>query len=108
MEPACPAVGVFHDYRSINGAGHGFLGNDTDASARNFLLAQFFDPPLTGDTNCDGAVSAADASAFALRLVNPFAYDVQHPVCNTTNGDLNGDGRTDGKDVRALVALLIP
>ncbi len=41
-------VGVFQDYRSVNGAGHGFLSNATDASARNFLLAQFFDPPLTG------------------------------------------------------------
>ncbi|HKQ48254.1 MAG TPA: alpha/beta hydrolase fold domain-containing protein [Phycisphaerae bacterium] len=108
LTDAMPAVGVFHDYRSINGAGHGFLGNDTDASARNFLLTQFFDPPLSGDTNCDGAADASDVTAFALRLVNPSAYDVQHPLCNTSNGDLNGDGRTDGKDIRSFVTLLIP
>ena len=102
------AAAKFHDYRAVLGAGHGFLSNATDLSARNFLLAQFFNPPLTGDADCNGIVNAADATALALRLVDPNTFDALHAICNTRNCDLNGDGRTDGKDVRAFVQLLFP
>jgi acetyl esterase/lipase len=102
------AAAKFHDSRPVPGAGHGFLGNATDFSARSFLLAQFFDPPLTGDADCNGIINTADATAMALRLVDPDTFDAQHAICNTRNCDLNGDGRTDGKDVRSFVSLLLP
>ena len=108
LADAMLAAAKFHDYRPVPRAGPGFLGNATDFSARSFLLAQFFDPLLAGDADCNGVINAADTTAFTLRLVNADVFDAQNFGCNTRNCDLNGDGRTDGKDVRAFIEMLMP
>lgn len=102
------ALSLFHDYRIIPAAGHGFLGTDTEISARSFFIAQFNSPVLTGDADCNGVVNLNDVTAFAQRLVNPAAFDAAHLGCNTINCDINHDGRTDGNDIRAMVDLVIP
>ncbi len=99
---------LFHDFRIIPAAGHGFLGADTEVSVRNFFIAQFTDSVVTGDADCNGVVDMADLAHFAQRLVNPAGYDAAHLGCNTINCDINHDGRTDGRDVNAMIDLLMP
>lgn len=61
----------------------------------------------TGDLNCDGAVTAADAEPFAQALLDPAAYQAAHPTCNRNGADVNADGVIDGRDVQALAHKII-
>ncbi len=60
------------------------------------------------DSNCDGRLTAADAAAFALALVNPTAYASNYPGCPINLADVNRDGKVNGADIRAFVDSLIP
>lgn len=61
-------------------------------------------PGVAGDLNCDGAVTAADISSFVVTLFDP---NGPSSACNPSATDVNGDGAFDGRDVAALVGLLI-
>ena len=61
----------------------------------------------TGDMNCDGVVTAADAAPFAQAVLDPAAYGAAHPTCNRNGADVNADGAIDGRDVQALTRKII-
>lgn len=61
----------------------------------------------TGDLNCDGVVTAADAGPFAQALLDPLGYEAAHPNCNRNRADINADGLIDGRDVQALTHKII-
>ncbi len=58
------------------------------------------------DMNCDGLVNSFDISAFNLAVNDPETYAQTYPGCDILNGDANGDGYVDGKDVAAFSAFL--
>ena len=55
-----------------------------------------------GDVNCDGLIELNDADAMVSAMLNPSA----NPQTAAAS-DLNGDGKTDGNDIQALVNLLL-
>jgi len=57
----------------------------------------------TGDVNNDAVVNAQDADSFASVLVDPIAADADTQCA----ADINADGALDGRDVAALVGLLL-
>ncbi|MCA9254702.1 MAG: hypothetical protein KDA33_03650, partial [Phycisphaerales bacterium] len=62
-----------------------------------------------GDMNCDCALDANDIVPFAQALIDPDAYQDDHPPCNRHLADFDGDGNVDGQDVAGFVgALLAP
>ena len=61
-----------------------------------------------GDLNCDGVVNIDDIAPFALALVDPAAYQAQHPGCSPARADLNQDTHQDGADIQPFVDLLLP
>ncbi len=63
-------------------------------------------PALPGDMNCDGAVTAADAPALAVALVDPARYATTYS-CDATRGDLNADLVVNGSDIAHFVRLLL-
>jgi hypothetical protein len=81
----------------------GELG-DWDASDAVFAIVP--GSPL-GDLNCDGRVDAGDITPFATALADAAAYAAEYPDCDRANADANQDGEIDGRDVNALVALLL-
>lgn len=62
----------------------------------------------TADMNCDCVVSAADAGAFSLALLDETAYRDAYHDCDRMHADLNSDGQVDAEDVRGFVAALMP
>lgn len=66
-------------------------------------------PPIfpAGDLNCTSVVDAADVEHFVEALIDPAGYDASHPMCLHELADLNQDGAVDGRDVSAMVALLV-
>jgi hypothetical protein len=60
----------------------------------------------SGDTNCDGLVSAADIDPFVLALTDPSAYLATYPDCDILNADLNGDRSVSPADIDPFVILL--
>lgn len=68
------------------------------------LLAEFLGPLVEGgDLNNDGTVDLDDALALAQVLLDPGALS----PCEAARADVNGDGEVNGKDVQAMVDLLL-
>ncbi len=61
-----------------------------------------------GDLNCDCNITAADVGPFALGLVDPAAYALQHPGCSfATQGDMNSDAAVNGADISLFVTAVL-
>jgi glucose/arabinose dehydrogenase len=66
-------------------------------------------PKGVGDLNGDGAVNLLDVSPFVLALVNPAGYAAAYPALDGyIRANINGDCAADGRDVDAMVNLLLP
>lgn len=61
---------------------------------------------LTGDMNCDGAITVTDIGAFVLALTNPPAYAMQFPDCNINHADTNGDNAITVSDIGPFIMLI--
>ncbi|MGE3180889.1 MAG: hypothetical protein AB7N71_04605, partial [Phycisphaerae bacterium] len=62
---------------------------------------------LTGDMNCDGAISVSDIGPFVLAITNAAAYEIEYPGCVLLQADANGDGAVTVSDIGDFVALVI-
>lgn len=60
-----------------------------------------------GDMNCDGLTNVLDINPFVLAILDPAAYEAQHPDCPILNGDINGDGLLNVLDINPMVNLLL-
>ena len=66
-------------------------------------------PRGIGDMNGDGVVDMLDVSPFSLALVDMAAYAAAYPALDGfIRANINGDCAIDGRDVQAMVELLIP
>lgn len=61
---------------------------------------------LSGDTNCDGALTVQDIGPFILALTNPGQYAAQFANCEWLAADLNQDGAVTVADISGFIALL--
>ncbi|MGE3181950.1 MAG: hypothetical protein AB7N71_09985, partial [Phycisphaerae bacterium] len=61
---------------------------------------------LTGDLNCDGAVTVSDIGPFVQALTNPSAYHDVYPACNLGNADINEDGAVTVSDIGDFISLI--
>lgn len=68
-----------------------------------------FDSPVRvcADLDCDSALAFGDVAAFVLALLDGEAYAGEHPGCDTGRGDLNHDGRVDGRDISLFLSLFL-
>jgi hypothetical protein len=64
-------------------------------------------PIVYGDMNCDGVVSTGDIAPFVLALLDPAAYGSAFPTCSIARADVNQDGAGNGRDVQALVSVIL-
>ncbi|HPF40154.1 MAG TPA: alpha/beta hydrolase [Phycisphaerae bacterium] len=103
---ALSPLGVDVTLRPVPGFGHGALGTETDAAAREFLVRRLL-PREPGDMNCDGAVDGADVFIFTKLLTNPAGHAIALPACNAANGDFTGDFDVDGADIYGFVETLL-
>ena len=60
-----------------------------------------------GDMNCDGTVDANDIQPFMEALMTPSIYAANHPECDPTRGDMNGDNLISITDVTLFAQLLV-
>jgi hypothetical protein len=63
-------------------------------------------PVVTGDLDCDGAVTFDDINPFVLALSNPATYEAAYPNCNIWNADCNSDGLVNFDDINPFVWIL--
>jgi len=61
---------------------------------------------VTGDMNCDCNVTLADLPAMVTALLDADAYAAAYPLCGP-GADMQPDGRLNGADISAFVALLL-
>lgn len=106
LADALTPVGVPFQYVQVAGAGHGGFPPATQIAAQEFILASFTSPKSRGDLNCDGVHDVGDIQAFVVRLVDFTAYQANEPDCHSRNGDINGDGIVNGRDIAPFVALI--
>ena len=65
-----------------------------------------FEPPL-GDMDGDFLINMADVDDFVLALVDPAAYEAQHPDLDPMEqGDIDQDGLLNGLDIGPFILLL--
>lgn len=64
-------------------------------------------PIMAGNCNCDDAITAEDIDAFVLMICDAVEYAKQYPGCTERSGDMNGDRKTDGLDIRLFVEALL-
>lgn len=62
---------------------------------------------LSGDTDCDGVITAFDINGFILALLDPEAYIETFPDCDILSADLNGDGVVNTSDIDAFIEALL-
>ncbi len=74
-----------------------------DAGGRSAFAILHVIPCLRGDVDNNGTINQNDAPAMAAALLSP-SLD-EDTACRV---DVDGNGRTDGEDIQALVGLLIP
>lgn len=60
-----------------------------------------------GDMNCDTYINEADIPLFVEALLDPDAYDLAHPDCDSSQADMDGSGTPDGKDAQGFVEALM-
>ncbi|MFO0973547.1 MAG: dockerin type I repeat-containing protein [Phycisphaerae bacterium] len=65
-------------------------------------------PGLPGDLNCDDVVDVGDAPLLAQALTDPDGYIAAWPDCHLSRADVNEDGFADGRDIQALMQVLLP
>ena len=95
LHDALTAVGVLHEYREVEGAGHGFLGAETNAAAVQFLVDQVRERQrIAGDLTGDRRV---DLNDLAL-VLSHFGFGA--------GADVNYDGVTDLADLTIVLAEL--
>jgi len=81
--------------------------DDLFAEAWTVALQTLVSDAVPGDLDCSGTRDAADVAAFVQALIDPTAYAAAHPNCNAGRADVNQDGTVDGRDVQAMVRLLV-
>lgn len=64
-------------------------------------------PIMAGNCNCDDAITAEDIDAFVLMMCDAEEYAKQYPGCTERSGDMNGDRKTDGLDIKLFVEALL-
>jgi acetyl esterase/lipase len=91
MRQAYSALALPHEFRQVAGAGHGFLGQQTNADTIEFFASRLRDGPVMygADLTGDRRVDIDDLHAITTQPV-----------------DLNGDGMADADDARALEAWI--
>lgn len=62
----------------------------------------------TGDMNADGNLLADDSPLFVEVLIDPAAFENNHPGISALRGDMNCDGFLDGRDIQGFVNALLP
>ncbi|MCG8404659.1 MAG: hypothetical protein MI923_05615 [Phycisphaerales bacterium] len=60
-----------------------------------------------GDMDCNGDTNPLDIAPFVMALVDPDNYALAYPFCDVANGDLTGDGFTNGDDIEAFLDKLL-
>src|SRR5262249_36399073 len=102
--PAFDADGVVNGRVVIPGYASNFSIFDTNYDG----VVDASDAIVPGDMNINGVVNNADVPDFVIGLINPAAYRAQHngesPV---VRGDLNGDGKFDGRDIAIMTQRLM-
>ncbi|MEK6644737.1 MAG: dockerin type I domain-containing protein [Planctomycetota bacterium] len=92
------AVGI-----GINNSGDPVFGDTTGYDVVVVASSVEAIPGVVGDVDGDGAVTVLDATELTSILLDPGAF----AACEVDRGDVNQDGDTDGRDIAALVSLLI-
>ncbi len=83
------------------------VGNAYVVDTNNQRVLRYDSPMVVaGDVNCDGVLNSADATALAIALANPAAFQASYSACDILRGDLNGDDVVNGDDVQPFVSLL--
>lgn len=90
------AAGVQHVLRLVPTAGHGFLGNDTNAEALAFLIGAV--SPCPGDVNGDREVGFADLN----RVVGEYGQSSLPGASRP--GDADGDGMVGFEDLNLVLS----
>lgn len=80
--------------------------NFSDPQLRPMLIIEV-EPVLAGDVNCDNQLDIQDASALVMALVDPDAFEVNHPGCDIDHADVDHNGLADGRDISRLIELLM-
>lgn len=60
-----------------------------------------------GDLNCDNVVNTLDVAPFVLALIDATGYGQQFPSCSILRADANADSNVNGRDIAAMVDVLI-
>lgn len=79
--------------------------NFFDPQLRPMLMITV-EPSIAGDVNCDNQLNAQDVSALATALIDPVAYQIEHPNCDINHADIDRDGLVDGRDIPRFLDLL--
>lgn len=61
---------------------------------------------LLGDMDCDGVVNDNDLNPFVTAVVSKTDYEAEFPDCRWLNGDINGDGSVNVRDIDGFNQLL--
>jgi hypothetical protein len=81
--------------------------NAADGAAANGLQIRKLPPQSPGDMNCDGSVNGGDIDGFIKAISNWPAYAADHPTCNVTNADMDGDQFRNEADIPGFVSALL-
>lgn len=93
LHEALATAGVLHEYREVEGFGHGFLGAETNAAAVQFLVDHVRDRQrIAGDLTGDRQVDLTDLTL----LLSQFGFGAAT--------DVNYDGVTDLADLTIVLA----
>ena len=60
-----------------------------------------------GDMNCDGESNGLDVQALTEAMLDPSAYALHYPDCNSAHGDFNGDNLINLADVQPFVEVAL-
>jgi len=77
-----------------------------DVFAQTDISFQISAPAGNGDANCSGSLTTADIQPMVLALTDPTQYAVNFNCLQ--NGDMNGDGQVNGRDLQLFVDALTP
>ena len=62
---------------------------------------------VRGDMNCDTFVDSDDVPLFVEALLDPAAFDLAHPICDSSQADMDGSDTPDGNDIQEFVGFLM-
>ncbi len=78
----------------------------TNVFAQTVIDFQIYAPAGNGDLNCSGSLTVADIQPMVLALTDPVQYSANFNC--QQNGDMNGDGQVNGRDLQLFVDALVP